>query len=83
VNISQCGRGEVEAHYATGAALVAAGVVPGMDLTIDAAVVKLGWLLGSGKEPSEVRVLMKQDLCGELNMPAEEVRYESYMYVHV
>ena len=45
VNVSQCGRGLVEGHYATGVALMEAGVVPGADMTVECAIVKLGWLL--------------------------------------
>jgi L-asparaginase len=30
VNVTQCSKGKVEAHYATGTALVEAGVIPGV-----------------------------------------------------
>ena len=43
VNVTQCHRGCVEAHYATGTALSEAGVVSGLDMTCEAALVKLGW----------------------------------------
>jgi 60kDa lysophospholipase len=68
VNISQCQRGRVEANaYATGTALTEAGVVSGLDMTCEAALVKLGWLLAKypGK-PARVRKLMQRDLRGEL-----------------
>ena len=42
VNVTQCYTGGVEAHYATGVALCNAGVVPGLDMTCEAALVKLG-----------------------------------------
>ena len=42
--------GTVEAHYATGVALNEAGVVPGGDMTTEAALCKLGCLIGQGEE---------------------------------
>jgi hypothetical protein len=34
VNVTQCSKGKVEAHYATGTALVEAGVIPGIIIII-------------------------------------------------
>jgi lysophospholipase len=56
----------VEPHYATGQSLAAAGVVAGRDMTPEAALVKLGWLLGSGRSSEEVRKQMSADLRGEI-----------------
>ena len=67
VNITQCLRGRVDmSGYATGAALREAGVVSGEDMTPEAALSKLIWLLGRGLEPDEVRRLIPSDLRGEL-----------------
>jgi len=44
--VTQCSAGSVEPAYATGQSLAAAGVVAGGDMTPEAALVKLGWLLG-------------------------------------
>jgi len=44
-HFAQCLKGEVKAHYAAGTVLEEAGVVPGGDMTPEAALVKLGWLL--------------------------------------
>ena len=66
VNVTQCSSGTVEPHYATGQSLAAAGVVAGGDMTPEAALVKLGWLLGSGLSPEETRTLMGTDLRGEI-----------------
>lgn len=69
VNCSQCLRGTVDmSGYATGAALAAAGVVSGADMTPEAALTKLIWLLGRGLEPTEVKRLVGLDLRGELSV---------------
>ena len=67
VNVTQCHRGMVEAHYATGTALSEAGVISGVDMTCEAALVKLGWLLGQYPgNPERVRELLQKDLRGEI-----------------
>ncbi len=70
VNITQCLRGRVNmSGYATGAALQEAGVVGGADMTPEAALSKLIYLLGSGHDTAAVRRLMQEDLRGELTRP--------------
>ena len=67
VDCTQCLRGTVAlGAYATGAALLRAGVIPGFDLTAEAALAKLVYLLSSERRPHEVRELMQRNLCGEL-----------------
>ena len=66
VNVTQCQSGSVAPHYATGQALADAGVVQGGDMTAEAALVKLGWLLASGRSAEQVRALMATDLRGEI-----------------
>lgn len=69
VNITQCLRGRVDmGGYATGAALQDAGVVGGADMTPEAALSKLIYLLGRGHAPEIVRALMQRDLRGELTV---------------
>ncbi len=46
VNVTQCNRGSVKASYATGRALLDVGVQPGHDMTCEAALCKLAFLLG-------------------------------------
>lgn len=67
VNCTQCLEGSVDmSGYATGGALRAAGVVSGYDMTPEAALTKLSYLLSMDLEPDEVRKLVQQDLRGEL-----------------
>jgi len=66
VNVTQCLRGRVEPSYAAGKALLDAGVVPGADMTPEAALAKLAWLLGQGLGVDEARALAAQSLRGEL-----------------
>ncbi len=48
-NVTQCPRGEVRADYQVGRALSEAGVIPGGDLTAEAAMAKLAVLIGQQK----------------------------------
>ncbi len=68
VNCSQCHGGSVrQTLYSTGAALARCGVIPGFDMTPEAALTKLYCLLAAGLAPAEVRARMQQDLAGELS----------------
>lgn len=66
VNVTQCLKGRVRSSYAAGRALLDAGVVPGADMTPEAALAKLVFLLGQGLGPDEVRSLAAKSLRGEL-----------------
>ena len=67
VNITQCNNGSVHPfRYVTGLELANAGVVSGHDLTAEAAITKLMYLLGKGMTPEEVRNYMEYSLCGEM-----------------
>lgn len=67
VNLTQCISGKVNmGGYATGNALAMAGVISGMDLTVEATLTKLHFLLSQNLSSSEVRRLMQVNLRGEL-----------------
>jgi L-asparaginase len=67
VNISQCAGGRVKmGMYETSVALQNADVVSGYDMTSEAAVTKLMYLLGQGLNQSELVKYMSQNLKGEI-----------------
>ena len=67
VNITQCQGGAVAMHlYETGRRLQDLGVICGYDMTTEAAVTKLMWLLGSGLNGAELAKSMATSLRGEL-----------------
>lgn len=67
VNLTQCMSGKVNmGGYATGNALAHAGVVGGADMTVEATLTKLHWLLSKGLEADDIRRAMAQNLRGEL-----------------
>ncbi|MBI4675684.1 MAG: asparaginase [Chloroflexi bacterium] len=69
VDCTQCLRGAVKLNaYATGAALLEAGVISGADMTPIAALTKLHYLIGSGYASEQVRALMQQNLSGEVTL---------------
>jgi L-asparaginase len=68
VNVTQCLAGSVEAgRYASGAVLREAGVVSGYNLTTEAAVTKLMFLLVRHGDASEVKKRITESLAGEMD----------------
>jgi lysophospholipase len=70
VAVTQCHHGTVTGDYAAGTALLGAGVTPGRDLSPEAALTKLVYLLSCGFSPDEVRARIGQNLRGELTPTA-------------
>lgn len=70
VNVTQCAGGRVEqGRYKTSEAFGAMGVVSGQDLTTEAAITKLMFLLGQGLGQEEMARRMSGPLCGEMVQP--------------
>ena len=67
VNLTQCMSGKVNmGGYATGNALAHAGVIGGADMTVEATLTKLHYLLSQGLDTQTIREAMTQNLRGEL-----------------
>ncbi|RPA56483.1 L-asparaginase 1 [Shewanella vesiculosa] len=69
VNLTQCFQGKVNmGGYATGNALAQAGVISGADMTIEAALAKLHYLLSIGLTSAQIKQRMQENLIGELTV---------------
>ncbi len=67
VNVTQCLGGAVEMGiYETGNQLSKAGVIGSKDMTTEATIVKLMFLLGQGYNPTEIEKLMLKNIAGEI-----------------
>lgn len=70
VNCTQCLKGTVNMEgYATGTSLAKAGVISGFDMTPEAALAKLSFLLSQELSVTKMKKLMQTDLRGELTHP--------------
>ncbi len=68
VNVTQCLAGSVEMNiYETGNRLIKAGVISGGDMTFEATLVKLMFLIGQGYSQQEISQLITKSIAGEIS----------------
>ncbi|MFC0444780.1 asparaginase [Pseudidiomarina halophila] len=68
LNCTQCFKGKVNmGGYATGNALAEIGVISGFDMTVEAALTKLHYLLSQDLSQAELERCLQTDLRGELS----------------
>jgi len=68
LNVTQCEGGSVKmGHYHASQELLNAGVVSGEDMTTEAAVTKLMFLLGQGLTTEDVKLYLKKNRSGEIS----------------
>ncbi|MDE6300968.1 MAG: asparaginase [Muribaculaceae bacterium] len=68
-NVTQClNGGDEQKRYYTGDMLAKAGVITGYDITVEAAVTKLMFLLGSGLSADEIKQYLTTSIVGEITV---------------
>lgn len=68
LNVTQCVNGAVHRRYQSADALVRAGVVMGRDITAEAAITKMMFLLGLKLDSCHIKRVLSQPICGEISL---------------
>jgi L-asparaginase len=69
LNVTQCLAGKVEMwRYETGRHLLGMGVISGYDISTEAAITKLMYLLANCESNAEIKTNLNRSLKGEINL---------------
>ncbi|KAM7375824.1 hypothetical protein PAMP_005591 [Pampus punctatissimus] len=84
MNCTQCLRGTVSASYATGKVLMDAGLIPGGDMTPEAAMSKLCYVLANTEIDIQAKKkLMAENLRGEMSTPTSKLTLSDSRFIQV
>lgn len=84
VNCTQCLKGQVDVHYATGKILYDIGIIPGSDMTSEAAMAKMCYVLGKDAWDYETKKkMLTMNLRGEMTVTRKSELKELEIIPHI